>query len=250
MKKRVISLVPSWTETLLAAGITPVGRSRYCIHPADLVADIPAVGGTKDWDWQKIVALEPDLLLLDREENVSFMSEQTDIDWFATHVTSIHSMPQTLTELAELFASDGLEDMASRWRAVLAQKPRRRAFGDPFPGLLGWGKRPQRRIDRILYMVWCEPWVAVSRDTFIGSLLGLLDLDIGRFETHYPRIELSDFDQETTLLLLASEPYPFWQKKEELCELQFPHAFVDGESISWYGIRSLRFLEKALARQA
>lgn len=66
---RLISLVPSWNETLIECGLNVVGRSRYCIHPEDRVRDIPIVGGTKDIRWDRVREARPDLLVLDREEN-------------------------------------------------------------------------------------------------------------------------------------------------------------------------------------
>ena len=72
---RVVSLVPSLTETLLECGVEVVGRTRFCIHPADKVADIPAVGGTKEVNWQRCLALEPDLVVMDKEENTLEMAQ-------------------------------------------------------------------------------------------------------------------------------------------------------------------------------
>ncbi len=93
---RVVSLIPSWTETLLEAGVNVVGRTRFCVYPADKVRNIPAVAGTKNWDFAAIKALKPDLLLLDKEENPKWMAEQTEIPVFSTHITSIQSMPGAL----------------------------------------------------------------------------------------------------------------------------------------------------------
>ena len=89
---RVISMVPSWTETLLYAGIQVVGRTRYCIHPADKVAQIPIVGGTKDIKWDLVQDLQADLVLLDREENPLEMAESSPIPFLATHVSSLREL--------------------------------------------------------------------------------------------------------------------------------------------------------------
>jgi len=63
------------------------------------------------------------------------------------------------------------------------------------------------------------------------------------FPEKYPKIDLADFDPAKTLLLFSSEPFPFGKKKKELLSLDFPSALVDGESYSWFGVRSLRFLQ-------
>jgi len=96
---RVVSMVPSWTETLLECGCEVVGRTRFCIHP-ERVRDIPIVGGTKSIDWDKVGALNADLLLLDREENTRSMSVESPIEVFATHVTSVDDLAPELERLS------------------------------------------------------------------------------------------------------------------------------------------------------
>ena len=246
---RVISLVPSWTETLLAAGIVPVGRTRFCIHPADRVETIPVVGGTKDWDWEKVLAAKPELILLDREENARFMGEQTEIPFHVTHVTSLEDMAATFDALARRLGSVGaeaLQAMAERSRTLLGLKKEPWATEAQLPALMDWGRRPQQPVRTIIYLIWRKPWMAVSRDSFIGDSLARLGVEIARFDTKYPQIDLDAFDPNTTLLLFSSEPYPFLAKKKQLADLPFAHAFVDGELLSWYGIRSLHFLEQKL----
>ncbi|WP_198662759.1 helical backbone metal receptor [Cohaesibacter intestini] len=240
---RVISLVPSWTETLVRCGVDVVGRTRYCIHPTDQLASIPIVGGTKDWDWPAIKALQPDLILLDREENARFMTEQTDFAWHATHVKSIADVTKETRRLAGLLKSPHLDELADRWARIASAPTAAWASVQRLPGLIEWGRKPTGPIDTILYVIWQGPWKAVSRDTFIGSILSAVGLEIPTFEEAYPTINLDSYDPATTLLLFASEPYPFLEKKAILADLPFPHAFVDGEAFCWYGIRALEFLE-------
>jgi hypothetical protein len=220
------------------------------------VEAIPRVGGTKEWNFARIVSLRPDLLVLDREENPKFMSEQSEIPWVATHVDSVAAMPGALELLAERVGGAGssaegkrLVALGERWRRHLAKPERGESadfrFDDP-PALIEWGLKPSHSISRILYVIWRDPWMAVSRDTFIGSVLsrfgwGVLLPD---FPVKYPEIDLKAYDPERTLLLFSSEPYPFLKKRGELSSLGFPYAFVDGESLSWFGIRTLNFLEK------
>ena len=247
---RVISLVPSWTETLLLSGIDVVGRTRYCKYPADCLDAIPVVGGTKNWDWQAIVALAPDLILLDREENARFMSEQTDFPWHATHIRSLADMSPTLNELGERLDSNELTALGQRWGRVADSKAVAWSPSRPLPGLIEWGRVPVGDVKTILYMIWKDPWKTVSRSSFIGSMLEAVGITIPKLAEAYPTIDLAEFDPQTTLLLFASEPYPFLNKKEQLSSLAFPHAFVDGEKVCWYGIRSLIFLEQIFQSQA
>nr|WP_321454604.1 helical backbone metal receptor [uncultured Cohaesibacter sp.] len=243
---RVVSLVPSWTETLLAADIVPVGRTRFCIHPSSEVEKIPVVAGTKDWNWEKLLAAKPDLILLDREENARFMAEQTDIPVFVSHVTSLDDMASTLADLSARLCSDKLSAMAERCRSLLDQRLAAWHPGMRLPALMGWGREPKHPISNILYLIWRKPWMAVSRDSFIGDSLARLGIEITQFDEKYPQIDLARFDPEKTLLLCSSEPYPFHLKKKLLAELPFAHAIVDGELLSWYGIRNLQFMEQEL----
>lgn len=238
---RVVSLVPSWTETLLAAGVEVVGRTRFCIHPRARVSEIPIIGGTKDWNWERIADLKPDLLLLDQEENPRWMADDRGVEVLATHVTGVEVMPQTLGELGRRLGSAELQTLSERWREVLAREPRAVWVPDqPLPGLLEWGREPDGNVDRVLYMIWQNPWMAVARDTFIGSVLKRLGIALLPFDNKYPRVDLAAYDPATTLLLFSSEPFPFLKRRPQVA---FPHAFVDGECFSWFGLRSLEFLE-------
>lgn len=240
---RVISMVPSWTETLLEAGLQVVGRTRFCIHPEPEVEAIPRVGGTKDWNWERILELKPDLLVLDQEENPKWMAEQTDIPYWASHIRGIESVAAALLDLSDRLKSQPLAALASRWERV----DRLPALAEPrYAGVLEWGRRPLLPVKRVVYIIWRDPWMGIAPQTFIGSVLSRLGLPLPAFETAYPELDLATFPVENTLLLFSSEPYPFMRKREGIHELGFPYAFVDGESFSWFGVRSLRFLELSL----
>jgi len=237
---RVISMVPSWTETLIEAGVNVVGRTRFCIHPKML---IPVVGGTKDWDLKKIAALNPDLIILDKEENPISMSLEAEFPYFATHVSSVLDMPRELNSLGAKLNNSVLLQYAEAWEKVpLFKRP---LDLDNFPGIVEWGLKPQTKITKVIYVIWKNPWMSVSRDTFIGSMLELCGMQalIPQYDEKYPVIDLVNMpDKKSTLLLFSSEPYHFLKNKDGLKELGFPHAYVNGESFSWFGVRSLRFL--------
>lgn len=248
---RVISMVPSWTETLLSSGVQVVGRTRFCIHPEASVTSVPVVGGTKDWDLQKITALNADLLLLDQEENPKWMAEQSPLPWVATHIQKIEDVPRDLRKInLKLMAAD-LDLLCRRWDWVIA-KPQLNVLDlQNLPGILKWIKRPEQKINQVVYMIWRKPFMAVSQETFIGSVFERVSGGhrLSRFHTKYPVIELSQFETDTTLLLFSSEPFPFLRFETELRSLSFPSAIVDGELFSWFGTRSLKFLEHSSAHQ-
>lgn len=249
---KVVCLVPSWTETLIEAGVNVVGRTRFCVHPADRVAAIPIVGGTKDVDWTRVVQLAPDLLVLDCEENARVMAEQAPVPVIATHVRSVRDVPPELDRLGERLSQPRLSAMAQRWRRVcqrFADDPRQPSWHG-LPAVIEWLQRPGRDVNQFVYLIWKDPWKAVGRDTFIGSVLALLGfgarmLPIG---DGYPTIRLEDLVPARTLLLFSSEPYPFAAQKSALATLPFSSALVDGEGYSWFGLRALRFLEEHAPR--
>lgn len=241
---RVVSLVPSWTETLLECGVDVVGRTRFCVHPAERVKDIPVVGGTKDLDWKKIEALKPDLLLLDKEENLPWMAEPRPWKVHCTHVENISDMPRELESLSQVLRCQAPADLAREWKRILEKPVAPLVRIADMPGVLEWVRRPAVEPEHILYMIWRGPWMAVSRETFVGSMLEKVGIVVPAFPEKYPKIDLANFSPEKTLLLFSSEPYPFGKKKRELLSLDFPSAIVDGEAYSWFGVRSLRLFSR------
>ncbi|MEK7355220.1 MAG: helical backbone metal receptor, partial [Bdellovibrionota bacterium] len=240
----VISLVPSWTETLIEAGVDVIGRTRFCVHPQRRVKAIPVVGGTKDWNWDRIVELNPDLLVLDQEENPKCMSEQKEFPFLATHVRSVGDVASSLRLLGRSTGNARLSEIASDWDRVLARPlPEPWVLGREIPGLVEWGRKPSVPVTKVVYVIWREPWMAVSRETFIGSMLercGFGEL-VSSYPEKYPKVSLES-EGESTLVLFSSEPFPFLKKRDGIAELGFPYAFVDGEKFSWFGVRSLEFL--------
>lgn len=248
---RVISMVPSWTETLLECGINVVGRTRFCIHPDSCKAQIPVVGGTKDIQWDKVRALKPDILLLDKEENLAVMAEGSPCKVVVTHVEGLSSMPAQLAALAEHFTEQGqaLLSLKKRFEKVL-QNPHRpwTSLPEKMPAQIDDLKRDLSNYEKIVYVIWRDPWMSISPQTYIGSVLQHLGAQNFLLENQsmYPQINLEKFDFEKTYFLFSSEPFPFLKKKEDLKALNVQGCIVDGESYSWFGIRSLKFLEACL----
>ncbi len=239
---KVVSMVPSWTETLIRAGIQVVGRTRYCVHPAAQVADIPIVGGTKEVDWDLVIDLNPDLVLLDKEENPLEMAEKCPLPYLATHVSSLQDLQRDLEKLGDHFENATLMEWAVDCYDIL-HLPRRNWSFRKIPGLLHWVNLPVEENQQIVYMIWKKPWMSVSRETYIGSVLEHLGARLVNFEPgeKYPVIHLEQY--RDCFFLFSSEPYPFHKKINELKALGLTGAVIDGESYSWFGVRSLDFLK-------
>ncbi|WP_170165102.1 helical backbone metal receptor [Inmirania thermothiophila] len=245
---RVVSLVPSWTETLIEAGVAVVGRTRYCVHPRERVEAIPAVGGTKQVRWEAVAALDPDLVVMDEEENTAEMAAACPYPRVVTRVRSAADAAAACSALAQATGARPLAALAARWRR-LAARPRRRRPAARLPGVVAWWRRPRREPAHIVYLVWRRPWMAAGGETFIADALRIAGLGDRLWPAagRYPEIDLATLDPAATLLLAATEPYPFARRRAEMQALPFPCALVDGEAWCWYGVRALRFLEAATA---
>jgi iron complex transport system substrate-binding protein len=155
---RIVSLCPSQTETLLALGLEGriVGRTRYCIHPADKVATIPVVGGTKKVDIDAVAALSPDLIIAEKEENT-----REDVEKLCTiapvYVTKNESYEEALETIHRMGTITGKAAEAGQLvqaiEAAWAQVPRSK-------GAL-----------QVLYLIWRKPYMAAGEPTFIGALM-------------------------------------------------------------------------------
>lgn len=269
---RVISMVPSWTETLITAGATVIGRTRFCVHPQPAVKTLPVVGGTKDIRWPKVNALKPDYLIFDKEENTVEMAASCPFPYYASHVTDLFQVSSALNDLAEILSNNQLADYAERWQRV-AQRTSKRYQGGDFPGLLKWIRKPEGEITKVVYLIWHNPWMCISPETFIAQVLakiGFEDLLWSPFSdsaasvssagaapsllayesknpsplTRYPTLNPQELGPGT-LFLCSTEPFPFAKKTEVMASLPGAVALVDGQAMSWFGVRALRFLESA-----
>lgn len=244
---KVVSFVPSLTETLIEAGIDVVGRTRFCIHP-ESARSIPIVGGTKDANWDKVRALKPDLLIFDREENTLEMARECSLPYLSTHVTSLETLASELQTLSRTLSCPALQEYSFRVQKFCSPKGSNIGLRTDRTRLLANNTfepltNIPEEIEQVVYLIWKNPWMAVSRETFIGDVCLKINVWLETFDVKYPEISLEDYDPKTTLLLFSSEPFPFRKHVDAIRMLGFPAALVDGESMSWFGIRSLRFLE-------
>ncbi|HZP30364.1 MAG TPA: helical backbone metal receptor [Acidimicrobiia bacterium] len=221
---RVVSLVPSATETLLALGIEPVACTRFCEQPG-----IPTVGGTKTPDLAAIGTLAPDLVVMNDEEN-----RREDFDALVAGGIAVHSIsPRRVDEVAP-----AVERLA-RAVGVEARDVTR-----------GWGERldairagaPQRR--RAVTFVWRRPWMTLSASTYGSSLLGLVGFDnvFADAPDRYATVTLDEVaSRRPDVALFPSEPYAFAERHRAELEAAVPGCggrFVDGRDLFWWGIRT------------
>jgi ABC-type hemin transport system substrate-binding protein len=238
---RVVSLVPSETEALFDLGGADllVGRTDYCVEPAGRVETIPTVGGTKTPRVDDVLALRPDLVLANREENRKRHVEAIEAAGVRVHV----SYPRTPLEAAALVRCLGAlcdlpaaEDAARAIEAAIADA--RRHSPSPAP--------------RVLVPIWWEPMMVASSDTFVAAMVeaagGRTAIE-GR-EARYPTISMDDVVAlAPDVVLLPDEPYRFGgQERSQMLALPIPAArsgrihLCDGKALAWYGARTGRDL--------
>lgn len=230
---RIVSLVPSITELLCALGLAPqlVGRTGFCIHPKAVVADIPKVGGTKDVNLDKIRALAPTHVVVNIDENEKPTYEA--LAQFVPHVVVTHPLvPEDNLALARLMgAIFGAAPAAAAWCAD---------FERELDSLRALAPGPARTV---LYCIWQDPWMSVSKDTYIAAMLAELGWRVPVLGTErYPRFDWSgSLVDGLDAVLLSTEPYRFTEAHADALEKQIgiPVLLVDGEMMSWYGSRAL-----------
>lgn len=237
-RARVVSLVPSWTETLISAEVLVVGRTRFCIHPKGVVDAIPALGGTKGMELQKILQLRPDYVILDREENRKEMADElisANIQVLVSHVVDISSAADFLKIMALELQAPALSQMAERYLNL------RRVHAEKFKNaILLQGEYGQNTSQDIQYVIWKNPFMVIGQNTFICDVLKRGGINI-KEKRKYP--EMTSDELKKNFCLFSSEPFPFAKNYLELLQEGFNGVVVDGEKISWYGIRNLLFLE-------
>jgi ABC-type Fe3+-hydroxamate transport system substrate-binding protein len=212
---RVVSLVPSATETLLALGVVPVACTRFCEQPG-----LTAVGGTKDPDVEAIVALAPDLVVVNDEEN-----RREDADALEGAGLTVHAMsPRSVAEVGPAVAA-------------LAH-----AVGRDVPDSEVPSPRDPRG-DAVAF-VWRRPWMTQRADTYGASVLAHLGWTDPFVDTgvRYPTTDLVAVAAlAPDLVVLPSEPYPFRARHRAEVRDAVPAArveLVDGQDLFWWGIRT------------
>lgn len=234
--ERIVSLVPSQTELLHDLGLENevAGITKFCIHPDSWFRAKSRIGGTKQLDLEKIAALEPDLIIGNKEENER---EQIELlmEKYPVWMSDICSSEDALGMIRGIGLLTGKEKEAG----ALADEIARR-FADLETELEG--TKPQR----VAYFIWKNPWMVAAGGTFIDEMLRRCKWEnvFSSLPGRYPEVTLSELAEAAPeKVLLSSEPYPFREKHIAEIKAVLPTAEVltaDGEMFSWYGSRLLQ----------
>lgn len=226
---RIISLVPSQTELLADLGLQNevVGITKFCIHPPGWQSK-KKIGGTKNFNFEVIEQLKPDLIIGNKEENYRTGIEtlQQKYPVWMSDITTLSDAVAMIKALGALTdRSQAAEDIANRIEK-------------------GFASVRQFEFQRVLYLIWKKPWMAAGPNTFIHHMLSAIGLKNVVTGPRYPEVQDSEFEKlDPEIILLSSEPYPFKESHiDELSKL-CPNAkilLVDGEMFSWYGSRLLK----------
>jgi ABC-type Fe3+-hydroxamate transport system substrate-binding protein len=236
---RIVSLVPSVTELVCELGLADqlVGRTGFCVHPKETLKSVAKVGGTKSVNLKKIRELAPTHVIVNVDEN---RKETADaLAEFVPNLIVTHPLAprDNLALYRQIGSAFGKEREAERLC---------RQFETAFLEI----QENKYQVRKILYLIWKDPWMTVSRDTYVSRTLGLFGLETlpETADARYPKLDSLEV-KGIERVLLSTEPYRFREPhRDELQQqLKLPVSLIDGEMTSWYGPRAiagLRYLAK------
>lgn len=237
---RVVSLVPSLTESAIGLGLGPdevLGRTAFCISPADIVAGIKVVGGTKTPSLRRVLALRPDVVLVDRDENRledAQALEAAGVPLFVADVAGPLSVPALLRGLGSAIGRSGAGESAAAILETTLRDLASQRGGDAPRG-------------RAAILVWRDPWIAVAPDRYAAGMLRALGYDIPRLgDGPYPRVTLEDLAVASLdLIALPDEPYAFGASDAQELSFVSPRVLLGhGQDLLWYGTRTAPALHR------
>ena len=239
---RIVSLCPSVTDSLFALCVDEqlVGRTKFCVQPAADVARIERVGGTKNPKIDRIVELQPDLVLMNEEENRREDAEALEAHGIRVLSTFARDVAGAAAALVTIGDAVGAGALARQWaQQIEARATEVRAAA---------ARRPRVRF---VYLIWQQPWMAVAPGTYIDDLLTLAGGAnvVSAREPRYPEVDVALL-AAADRVLLSSEPFPFAARHLQAASAAtglLPDRFqlVDGELLSWHGTRTLAGLDYA-----
>jgi ABC-type Fe3+-hydroxamate transport system substrate-binding protein len=263
--QRIVSLVPSLTETICTLGgdARLAAVTRHCTMPAAGLEHARRVGGTKNPDIAGIIGCRPDVVIVNAEENrkEDFEAlERAGLSIFVTYPRRVADVPDLLRRLGRLIAAEAAaKRAAAELDAALA--------GRSWPLPRSAAERPEtgdveRARRRLFCPIWKNPWMTFNGDTFADDLLWLVGAEnvFRDRPERYFEIALADVAaKQPEVILLPDEPYVFQQKDlPALATLSDTPAmrdervfFVDGKALFWYGTRTaaaIAALRRLLAR--
>ncbi len=230
--QRIVSLVPSQTELLADLGLETAvaGITKFCIHPDRWFRKKARVGGTKDVRPDRVAALQPDLILANKEENVQGQIEALTAiaPVWVSDIETLDDALEMIRQIGQITGKSAAEsEISGKIAAAFAQL------------------QPARTPQRVAYAIWRDPWMWAGGDTFIDEMLCRCGWQNVLHETaRYPEVTLAELAAlKPDRILLSSEPYPFGEKHLAEVTAALPEAsaaLVDGELFSWYGSRLLQ----------
>ena len=249
---RILSLVPSITELLFDLGLADriVGRTAFCVHPAARVVAVPSVGGTKRVSMDKVLSTGATHAIVNIDENPKALADELS----AAGLSIVVTHPLEVDDNLSLFRLMG---------ALFDRNDEAAALCDEFQAASGDLRAAARTwpLRQVLYLIWQDPWMTVSRDTYIARFLAEAGWQtIGHdAAVRYPEIAMSeDVLADVDAVLFSTEPYSFTEAHLSAFRQTFPsHAhkarLIDAEMVSWYGSRAiagLRYLRRFAAPEA
>jgi len=242
--RRIVSLCPSITETLVAIGGLPqlVGATQYCVRPKRVLRGLARVGGTKSPDLSRVLALEPDLIFANEEEN-----RKEDIEELGRKGLEVDvSFPRRVADVPPAIRQWGrrLGGECAGAAEALAQRIE--------ASLQALCASPPAREFSYAYWIWKDPWMTVSDDTYVADLLRLSGgVNVfGRESTRYPAASPRQaVARGAQVHFFPSEPFPFRRARHEeltrdLFGVRCKRLFVEGDDYCWHGARTLEGLEE------
>ena len=233
--KRIVSLVPSQTELLYDLGMEDevVGITKFCVHPEKWFRNKKRIGGTKNVHIDQVLALQPDLIIANREENV-----QEQIEALSKHCPVWVSDIQNVDDALRMIHDIGVLTQRTESADTICEQVQ-----SGFAQLQQSGK-PKR----VAYFIWYEPWMSIGSDTFIHDVIARMGwTNVLEDMKRYPELSIEELVKyKPELVLLSSEPYPFKEKHIHEIQAVLPDAkvkLVDGEMFSWYGSRMLKAID-------
>src|SRR5271168_835594 len=249
---RIVSLVPSWTETLFALGFSSevVGITKFCVEPVAAVASVTKVGGTKNPDVRAIIKLEPELVIANAEENRREDIERIRAAGIPVFTTYPRTVPGAVESILRMGRALGREAGA----AALAKEITLAVSG--IEAALGvWSKLRLR----VFCPIWKKPWMSFNADTYAHDVLRMLGYN-NIFASAGERYPVTTLDHAVELrpdiVILPDEPYAF--DESDVAELKplLPPALsrrvliVSGRDLHWYGVHMVLGLKSLAERMA
>jgi ABC-type Fe3+-hydroxamate transport system substrate-binding protein len=240
---RIISLVPSVTETLFELGLGDqiVAITRWCNRPADQVAQKPKIGGTKNPRLSLLAEYKPDIVILDCDENRKEDAEALErrgIRTFTVFPKTIEDSIQLIRDFGELFS------VQERANAIVQEVLQRMRSLSP------------ARAYKSLILIWRTPYMSFNADTYAHSACALFGFE-NVFANHaerYPKLSGTEIrSKNPEIVLFPDEPYPFRKKHMEQFKSEFPDLqavvknellLFDGSYVAWHGYGTLRALRE------